>query len=84
MVEWKKLGDVYKFQNGLAFKSELFKAEGVPIFRIAKITDNIVKMNFIRGLNYLFLLSNINLKLPLSSIPSRPLSRTICSVFSKH
>lgn len=39
MVEWKKLGDVYKFQNALAFKSELFKAEGVPIFRIAKITE---------------------------------------------
>ena len=44
MVEWKKLGDVCDFQNGFAFKSGLFKSEGVPIIRITNITSNNIDM----------------------------------------
>ena len=44
MVEWKKLGEVCDFQNGFAFKSELFKSEGVPIIRITNITSNNIDM----------------------------------------
>jgi len=44
MVEWKKLGEVCEFQNGFAFKSNLFKAYGNPIIRITNITSNNVDM----------------------------------------
>lgn len=46
--EEKKLGDVSTFQNGFAFKSNLFKNTGLPIIRISNIqnegiqTDDIV------------------------------------------
>ena len=46
--EEKKLGEVSSFQNGFAFKSNLFKKEGSPIIRISNIqnesiqTDDIV------------------------------------------
>ena len=36
-VEWKALGDVCDFQNGFAFKSNLFKDKGFPIVRITNI-----------------------------------------------
>ena len=39
-VEWKKLGDVCAFQNGFAFKSNLFRGEGSPIIRITNIQSN--------------------------------------------
>ena len=38
-VEWKKLGEVCGFQNGYAFKSSKFNAEGTPILRITNIQD---------------------------------------------
>ena len=33
-VEFRKLGEVCEFINGFAFKSLLFKDEGLPIIRI--------------------------------------------------
>lgn len=38
-VEYKKLKDVCSFQNGFAFKSELFKSSGEKILRITNIAD---------------------------------------------
>ena len=49
--ERKKLGEVSSFQNGFAFKSNLFRKEGHPIVRISNIqdeeilTDDIVYFN---------------------------------------
>ncbi len=43
-VEWKKLGEVCKFINGYAFKSNLFTSEGSPIIRITNINSG--KINF--------------------------------------
>lgn len=37
--EYKKLGEVATFQNGFAFKSDLFKKEGLPIVRISNIQN---------------------------------------------
>ena len=48
---YKKLGEVSSFQNGFAFKSNLFRKEGCPIVRISNIqneevqTDDIVYFN---------------------------------------
>ncbi len=39
-VEWKKLSDVCDFQNGFAFKSNLFREDGLPIIRITNIQSN--------------------------------------------
>jgi type I restriction enzyme, S subunit len=39
-VEWKAMGEVCGFQNGFAFKSRLFKDNGLPIIRIANINGN--------------------------------------------
>lgn len=36
-VEFRKLGEVCEFINGFAFKSSLFKDEGLPIIRITNI-----------------------------------------------
>lgn len=36
-VEWKPLGEICDFQNGFAFKSNLFKDSGLPIVRITNI-----------------------------------------------
>jgi type I restriction enzyme, S subunit len=38
---WKKLklGDVCTLQNGFAFKSKLFKSQGMPVLRISSIQD---------------------------------------------
>ena len=44
MVEWKKLGEVCDFQNGFAFKSGLFKPEGIPVIRITNISSNNIDM----------------------------------------
>ena len=41
-VEWKKLGDVCDFQNGFAFKSNLFKEYGESILRITNISNGII------------------------------------------
>lgn len=40
---YKKLGEVSSFQNGFAFKSSLFKKEGLPIVRISDIQDEQIK-----------------------------------------
>lgn len=48
---YKKLGEVSSFQNGFAFKSNLFRKDGCPIVRISNIqneeifTDDIVYFN---------------------------------------
>jgi len=44
-VEWKKLGEVCNFQNGFAFKSNLFKDSGLPIIRITNINGKNVDLN---------------------------------------
>ena len=44
MVEWKKLGEVCDFQNGFAFKSNLFKEYGTPVVRITNIMSNRVDL----------------------------------------
>jgi type I restriction enzyme S subunit len=36
-VEWKRLGEVCEFKNGFAFKSGLFKENGLPIIRITNV-----------------------------------------------
>jgi len=41
-VELKELGEVCKFQNGFAFKSSLFKSNGLPIIRITNIQNKYV------------------------------------------
>ncbi len=41
--EYKKLGEVTTFQNGFAFKSSLFRKDGLPIVRISSIQDEIIK-----------------------------------------
>jgi type I restriction enzyme, S subunit len=38
-VEYKELGDVCDFQNGFAFKSNLFKKVGLPIIRITNVQN---------------------------------------------
>ena len=35
-----KLGDVCELKNGFAFKSKLFKKEGLPILRISNIQND--------------------------------------------
>lgn len=43
--EWKKLGEIIGFQNGFAFKSNLFKSDGLPIIRISNIQNGTVDLN---------------------------------------
>lgn len=40
---YKKLGEVATFQNGFAFKSSLFRKDGLPIVRISSIQDGKIK-----------------------------------------
>lgn len=44
-VEYKELNEVCKFQNGFAFKSELFKKIGEPILSITNISDGKLSEN---------------------------------------
>lgn len=39
-----KLGDVCDLQNGFAFKSNLFKEDGLPILRISNIQEDIISL----------------------------------------
>jgi len=43
---WKmvKLGDVCDLQNGFAFKSNLFKEDGLPILRISNIQQDVISL----------------------------------------
>lgn len=53
--EWKKLGEVCKFQNGFAFQSKLFRTEGCPIIRISNIQDECIDLDnivFFNPLDY--------------------------------
>ena len=50
-VEWKALGDVCDFQNGFAFKSNLFRDEGLPIVRITNIDGTNVDLSDIKYFN---------------------------------
>lgn len=47
-VEWKLLGEVCNFQNGFAFKSNLFKQQGYPIIRIGNIENNNVNLSDVK------------------------------------
>ena len=40
---YKKLGEVSSFQNGFAFKSSLFRKDGLPIVRISSIQEEQIK-----------------------------------------
>ena len=44
-VEWKKLEEVCKFQNGFAFPSNLFSSTGIPVIKINNISDGKVKFD---------------------------------------
>ena len=57
-VEWKKLGDVCDFQNGFAFKSNLFKEYGESILRITNISNGIINEE---DLKYFFINDYIEL-----------------------
>lgn len=45
--EWnvEKLGDVCKIQNGFAFKSTLFREQGLPILRISNIQNDVITLD---------------------------------------
>jgi len=43
--EIKKLGEVCEFQNGFAFKSNLYKSTGLPVLRIKNIQKNGIEAN---------------------------------------
>jgi type I restriction enzyme S subunit len=47
----KKLGDVCDFQNGFAFKSQLFRENGIPVIRITNIQDQSIDLNKIVYVN---------------------------------
>lgn len=38
--KWVRLGDVCKFENGYAFKSDQFVSVGIPVVRITNIKEN--------------------------------------------
>ncbi|EKX93812.1 restriction endonuclease subunit S, partial [Peptostreptococcus anaerobius] len=46
-VEYKKLKEVCRFQNGFSFKSSKFTNEGKPILRITNIQDNSISGEFV-------------------------------------
>ena len=41
---WVRLGDVCKFENGYAFKSDNFSDKGTPVIRITNIKENTVDL----------------------------------------
>lgn len=50
-VEWKPLGEVCDFKNGFAFKSRLFKEEGLPIIRITNIDGRNIDLTDVKFFN---------------------------------
>jgi type I restriction enzyme S subunit len=44
-LQIKKLGDICEFQNGFAFKSNLFKNKGFPVLRISNIQNDGLSYN---------------------------------------
>lgn len=57
--EVKKLGDVCDIQNGFAFKSSLFKEQGLPILRISNIQNDTITLDNI----VYFMISDYNINL---------------------
>lgn len=51
-VEMKKLGEVCNFQNGYAFKSNLFVKKGNPIVRITNIDGHNILMDDVKYFNF--------------------------------
>ncbi len=51
-VEFRKLGAVCQFQNGYAFKSNLFVKKGNPIVRITNIDGHNILMNDVKHFNF--------------------------------
>lgn len=51
-VEVKKLGEVCNFQNGYAFKSNLFVKKGNPIVRITNIDGHNILMDDVKYFNF--------------------------------
>lgn len=47
-VQWKRLGEVCEFRNGFAFKSDLFRSEGLPIVRITNINGSSISMDDVK------------------------------------
>jgi|JI6StandDraft_1071083.scaffolds.fasta_scaffold18272_2 type I restriction enzyme M protein len=47
-IEWKVLGDICDFKNGFAFKSNLFKENGLPIIRITNIDGRKVDLTDVK------------------------------------
>ena len=47
-MEWKTLGEVCDLQNGFAFKSNLFKENGLPIIRITNIDGRNVSLSDVK------------------------------------
>ena len=50
-VEWKPLGDVCDFKNGFAFKSSLFKENGLPIIRITNVDGKNINLTDVKYFN---------------------------------
>ena len=42
--KWCRLGEVCKFENGYAFKSDKFAKQGIPVVRITNLKDNEVSL----------------------------------------
>lgn len=57
--EVKKLGDICDIQNGFAFKSSLFKEQGLPILRISNIQNDTITLDNI----VYFAISDYNINL---------------------
>ncbi len=47
-VEWKTLEEVCNFKNGFAFKSNLFRENGLPIIRIANVNGKTVDLSDVK------------------------------------
>ena len=50
-VEWKPLEDVCDFKNGFAFKSSLFKENGLPIIRITNVDGKNINITDVKYFN---------------------------------
>jgi type I restriction enzyme S subunit len=50
-AEWKKLGEVCDFKNGFAFKSNLFRDNGLPIVRITNVDGRKINLSDVKYFN---------------------------------
>lgn len=58
-VEFRKLGEVCEFINGFAFKSSLFKDEGLPIIRITNINGVSIDLSDVKFFDLMDYKSNL-------------------------